>query len=223
MKRILTVQEQKLSVSYATSYLHLNKKGFHKIRRVVLKKQVGSRLYFPFRLYGKNVLLDYTIISTTIFLATTNEHRNVWNNKLLRCMCHLFSIIFIRVASHWHFRQMDKVHWRTQVWNIFCMGKGSSFPSYGPRRVLTTSTISNIYWLHSCVQLFVTVPHPSLQNPAQHNVSTCSIIFKNWGKEMAAILILIFWLQARGKFTFLMHFYSVIFYSLFVFPLFRRK
>lgn len=44
-KRIYIVQEQKLVASPSTSYLHINKKWFNNICRVVLKEQTKSQPY----------------------------------------------------------------------------------------------------------------------------------------------------------------------------------
>lgn len=44
-KRIYIVQEQKLVASPSTSYLHINKKWFNNICRVVLKEQTESQPY----------------------------------------------------------------------------------------------------------------------------------------------------------------------------------
>lgn len=61
---------------------------------------------------------------------------------------------------------------------FFAWERFPPFPHMEQHQMLSTTTISNIYWLHSCAQLFITVTHPSLQKassapsspPPQHYI-----------------------------------------------------
>lgn len=76
---------------------------------------------FFFQIVWESILLNYTIISASIFLLPKKEHRNVQINKLMRWTVHLLSIVQIRTASPCHLRQTYKPLCSIQLWSRFSL------------------------------------------------------------------------------------------------------
>lgn len=151
-------------------------------------------------------------------------------------MVHLFSILFIRMASPWHFGQTYKTRCSKQVWNNFFHWKG--FPLSLIRN--TSYAIQNCHFKHLLALCLCSVVHNCqlfITSKSQLSTLQASELFppplpsppppplyqRTGGKRGQQLPFLILLLPAGGKFTFLMYFYSIILYSLFIFTLCRRK
>lgn len=150
----------------------------------------------------KTILLNYTIIPTSIFSClkrSTGMHElTKWWDEWFICS----ASYFIGMASPWHSGQKYKAHCSTQVLNNFSLGKVSSFPSSSvcsPELPLQTAA-GSVPVLPGCSwEQFITSKsqlstlEPSELFPPSH------IIFENiiGGEERTSTLIAV--ISRRGK------------------------